>query len=183
MEVAIEHAQGICEYFNVKFERASLDPISKGWLERENKGESVKALQRSLKKLGYSLNVDGSFGPETEKALLKFQKAHHLTVDGLYGPKTQKTMKDAIKRYAFVANKEEEERQMEKNLEETGFKDVEKDSLLQKKITKAKSAGITLGVGNDLFKPNQTVTRAEAVALVVRGVEYATGQVIKVDKE
>ncbi|SDO78661.1 N-acetylmuramoyl-L-alanine amidase [Halobacillus aidingensis] len=116
MEVAIEHAQGICEYFNVKYKGLSLDPLSKGWLEIGNKGESVKELQQSLKELGYSLNVDGLFGSETEKALKGFQKAHHLTVDGLYGPNTQKTLKDALKRYAAVANKEEEETEVVRDI-------------------------------------------------------------------
>ncbi|MGP4060449.1 S-layer homology domain-containing protein [Halobacillus sp. H74] len=69
---------------------------------------------------------------------------------------------------------------MENNLKETGFKDVKKSSMLQKEITKAKKTKIAVGVGNNLFKPDQKVTRAEAVAFAFRAVEAATGQEIKI---
>ncbi|WP_406945777.1 N-acetylmuramoyl-L-alanine amidase [Halobacillus sp. SY10] len=176
VEVATEHAKGICEYFGVEYKGHDFAPMSKGYLIEGDQGESVKDLQRKLNQLGYSLKVDGIYGPKTAGAVASFQENHSLQPDESYGPKTQKALDEALKRYASVVNKEEEE-----NLKETGFKDVEKDSLLQKEITKAKAARITKGVGNDLFKPNQTVTRAEAVAFVVRAVEYATGQEIQID--
>lgn len=60
-----------------------LDTLKKG-----SKGEQVKTLQRLLKAMGYSVGLsgaDGQFGKNTEKALIKFQKAEGLTQDGICG--------------------------------------------------------------------------------------------------
>ena len=54
-------------------------------------GAQVKTLQRLLKALGYSVGtygVDGSFGSDTEKAVLKFQKVNGLKEDGIVGVNT-----------------------------------------------------------------------------------------------
>ncbi|MYS35362.1 peptidoglycan hydrolase-like protein with peptidoglycan-binding domain [Streptomyces sp. KhCrAH-43] len=56
------------------------------------KGQAVKAAQNQLKVYGYSLTVDGSFGPATKSATLSFQKNHHLTADGVIGPNTWRTL-------------------------------------------------------------------------------------------
>ena len=54
-----------------------------------NEGRRVKQLQYFLKSNGNpELDVDGKFGPKTEKAVRKFQKAHKLSVDGVVGPDT-----------------------------------------------------------------------------------------------
>lgn len=52
----------------------------------------VKWLQNSLKELGYSLTVDGSFGPDTKKKVQEFQKKKHLGVDGIVGKATYKAL-------------------------------------------------------------------------------------------
>lgn len=46
-------------------------------------GDDVRTLQKLLK-----LTVDGSFGPETDKAVKAFQTAHRLVSDGIVGPIT-----------------------------------------------------------------------------------------------
>jgi len=54
-----------------------------------DKGNAVKAMQTSLKKLGfYTSTVDGVFGKGTEKAVKAFQKKNKLTQDGIAGAKT-----------------------------------------------------------------------------------------------
>lgn len=61
-------------------------------LYRGDKGEAVKEMQRRLIAAGYSCGtsgVDGSFGPDTESALRKFQGDYGLEVDGKYGPISQ----------------------------------------------------------------------------------------------
>ena len=52
-------------------------------------GAQVKALQRALKSLGYSVGtVDGQYGPTTKEAVASFQHDAQLTADGIFGPKT-----------------------------------------------------------------------------------------------
>ena len=61
-------------------------------------GEYVKWVQWYLVKLGYlsSLSdVDGSFGPGTNTAVVAFQKANNLDADGLVGPASREAMKQA----------------------------------------------------------------------------------------
>jgi peptidoglycan hydrolase-like protein with peptidoglycan-binding domain len=49
----------------------------------------VKALQRELASLGYSVGaIDGNYGQATIKAVTAFQRADHLTPDGVVGPAT-----------------------------------------------------------------------------------------------
>lgn len=59
------------------------------------KGKDVKSLQRLLFADGYSVGPagdDGDFGVQTEKAVMKFQKAHSLDPDGIVGEKTFKAL-------------------------------------------------------------------------------------------
>lgn len=53
----------------------------------------VRTLQTALVICeGYSIAIDGSFGPATESALKSWQKLKGLTVDGRYGPQTRSYM-------------------------------------------------------------------------------------------
>lgn len=51
-------------------------------------GNDVKAVQTLLKKKGYKVTADGSYGPKTYAAVRSFQSKNKLTVDGQVGPKT-----------------------------------------------------------------------------------------------
>lgn len=54
-----------------------------------DRGTDVKALQYMLRSRGFSPGTaDGSFGPNTEKAVKRFQKAKGYKVDGIVGPVT-----------------------------------------------------------------------------------------------
>ena len=57
-------------------------------LVKGSKGATVKALQSLLKGAGYTISVDGSFGPGTENTLKKYQQSRGLTPDGYCGPLT-----------------------------------------------------------------------------------------------
>lgn len=61
-------------------------------LQKGSNGEQVKALQRMLHAMGYSLGTknpyDGDFGSKTDTAVRAYQKAHNLYVDGIVGAKT-----------------------------------------------------------------------------------------------
>lgn len=56
-------------------------------------GPEVRAVQTLLKdKFGYTINVDGIFGPATAGKVKDFQTANGLAVDGIVGPKTWKKL-------------------------------------------------------------------------------------------
>ena len=59
-------------------------------------GEEVERLQADLNRLGYSLNVDGTFNEATETVIMQFQKDRNLTVDGVVGPETGKALGMAL---------------------------------------------------------------------------------------
>lgn len=51
-------------------------------------GPGVADLQRYLREVGYTLNVDGAYGVTTKAAVLAFQQARGIRVDGIAGPET-----------------------------------------------------------------------------------------------
>jgi peptidoglycan hydrolase-like protein with peptidoglycan-binding domain len=57
-------------------------------LRQGSTGALVKTLQRLLNALGYGLDVDGDFGPETDRAVRGFQAKNGLDADGVVGPMT-----------------------------------------------------------------------------------------------
>lgn len=57
-------------------------------LKHGDVGSEVASLQARLVSAGYTVEVDGWFGDETEKAVIRFQRQHGLMVDGIAGPAT-----------------------------------------------------------------------------------------------
>lgn len=52
-------------------------------------GDEVIAIQKKLNELGYyNGSIDGSFGTNTKKAVIAFQKDNNLSADGIVGDKT-----------------------------------------------------------------------------------------------
>lgn len=67
-------------------------------LQNGSNGADVKKLQEYLNQLGFDCGqVDGDFGDNTEIGVREFQAAYKLEVDGSYGPKTHKALMEAIK--------------------------------------------------------------------------------------
>lgn len=65
-------------------------------LKLTSKGEDVKTIQETLKRLGYSPGaIDGIFGEETEAAVVDFQEEHNLYADGIVGPNTRRALLQA----------------------------------------------------------------------------------------
>lgn len=58
------------------------------YAQRGTKGPLAAAIQAALCECWYNLDVDGEFGPLTEKALLDFQRKNDLEADGVAGPAT-----------------------------------------------------------------------------------------------
>lgn len=60
-------------------------------------GPEVKKLQQALARLGYSPGrIDGNYGPGTQAALVRFQRASGLTADGILGPNTLAALASAL---------------------------------------------------------------------------------------
>lgn len=57
-------------------------------LRQGSKGASVQTVQQRLRDLGFSLDVDGNFGPGTAKAVIAFQQKNSLGSDGAVGSTT-----------------------------------------------------------------------------------------------
>ncbi len=58
-------------------------------IKHGSKVEDVRKVQQDLIALGYPIEADGAFGPNTEKAVKHLQAAFGYTVDGLVGKGTK----------------------------------------------------------------------------------------------
>ncbi len=56
--------------------------------DRDDEGTNVRKIQYLLRDRGFSLGIDGIFGPETDGKVRQFQQSNALAVDGIVGPKT-----------------------------------------------------------------------------------------------
>jgi peptidoglycan hydrolase-like protein with peptidoglycan-binding domain len=63
-------------------------PIAWTTVQRGASGFRTTAIQHLLRQRGYSLTVDGSFGPITESRVISFQRSKGLAADGVVGPRT-----------------------------------------------------------------------------------------------
>lgn len=57
-------------------------------LQQGDSGNDVRQMQQALRKLGFSLSVDGKFGPGTLSAVKAFQQKYGLKTDGIAGSQT-----------------------------------------------------------------------------------------------
>lgn len=83
-------AQVIAAWLESKEEK--LVEITLPVLKKGAKNDTVRALQALLVGYGANIEVDGSFGGATDKAVRNYQKANNLAVDGSVGPATWKTL-------------------------------------------------------------------------------------------
>ncbi len=78
-------------------EQSSSGSSSRSSLRYGDRGDDVKSLQQSLITLGYLAgSSDGIYGKQTQTAVYRFQKDHHLTKDGIAGAKTLAALSDSI---------------------------------------------------------------------------------------
>jgi Putative peptidoglycan binding domain/D-alanyl-D-alanine carboxypeptidase len=55
-------------------------------------GSDVRAVQEKLIALGFEMNLDGEFGPLTDRAVTEFQQQQGLVADGIVGLETLKAL-------------------------------------------------------------------------------------------
>jgi predicted chitinase len=71
---------------------AGTAPVAGGYpgaaVRQGNTGANVQAIQQRLCTLGFPVDCDGSFGPNTMKAVMAFQQKNNLGSDGVVGPNT-----------------------------------------------------------------------------------------------
>lgn len=72
-------------------------------LRRGSLGWDVSATQFLLAKSGLALVINGYFGPRTEWAVRRFQRAHRLAVDGIAGPRTLRALRAAPSRQVHLS--------------------------------------------------------------------------------
>ena len=73
------------------------------------KGADVKFIQNCLKKLGYSVTADGTYGNGTSAAVKKFQTANKIKADGSCNKTTWNAIKNAAAKKAVSTVKKEEQ--------------------------------------------------------------------------
>ena len=90
-EVAEECCRGVCVYLGQNY--VPRDNLANyPTLRNGSNGNFVYLLQYILSQNGFSLTVDGSFGPNTLNAVTAFQTANGLTADGIVGANTWRTL-------------------------------------------------------------------------------------------
>ena len=66
-------------------------------IKKGSKGDDVKYLQACLVGFGYSLSIDGDFGPTTDRIVKLFQSENGLGSDGIVGPSTWKLIESSLR--------------------------------------------------------------------------------------
>lgn len=79
----------IVAYVRPKYDGTSVVNMKKRKTIRlGSRGDDVIYLQKKLTDHGYRVVIDGTFGPKTQDAVIRFQTDHQLMADGIVGPKT-----------------------------------------------------------------------------------------------
>lgn len=74
-------------------------------LRSGSEGSAVQTAEQDLQHLGYYKGaIDGIFGPELQRAVQAFQRAHGLSADGVIGPATWQALAAALQGATAVAS-------------------------------------------------------------------------------
>lgn len=72
-----------------------VEPVWSKAVQLGAEGKETRYTQAFLLGHGYALELDGKFGPATDKVVRAFQAKYKLKVDGIVGPKTRKKLRTA----------------------------------------------------------------------------------------
>ena len=84
-------------------------------------GVDVAWLQVVLKLLGYGVEVDGSFGPATRTAAIRYQKDNSLDPDGYVGPGTRASLVAKVAEMPVCSHAFEESEPIEATCTDRGY--------------------------------------------------------------
>ena len=153
-------------------------------LKQEMENSEVTQVQSQLKELGYfSGTTTGYYGPVTEAAIEKFQKANNLEVDGKTGPLTiAKLFSDDAKAYEALKsdNKKTSDNQSSKKKESSSKKE-ESAKKAESKTEEKKSSQSSTGKKESKTeekKSSQSSTGVEAMieaGYALKGKRYSLG--------
>jgi peptidoglycan hydrolase-like protein with peptidoglycan-binding domain len=65
-------------------------------LKQGSRGDEVRTIQDKLKQLGFSIESDGIFGPQTHAAIITLQTVFGYDSDGDVGPATLKLIDQQV---------------------------------------------------------------------------------------
>jgi N-acetyl-anhydromuramyl-L-alanine amidase AmpD len=123
-----------------------------------NSQQWIIDMQKALNMLGYNLQVDGVIGQNTINAIKDFQAKNGLTPDGIYGMVTAHYLSVAIQKAKEV-------------IAMVGpFQDVPENHWAASVILDMYNRGLLSK--DTTFRPDQPITRAEAVALIDRVLKF-----------
>lgn len=75
-----------------KFAGRGSPPSESGILKLGSRGAGVREVQALLVRAGYTIKVDGDFGPSTVAAVKAFQTSAGIKADGMVGPQTMRAL-------------------------------------------------------------------------------------------
>jgi peptidoglycan hydrolase-like protein with peptidoglycan-binding domain len=73
---------------------AAMGVLMPSTIRKGDDGDLVQYLQEKLNAMGWDLELDGEFGPETQAVVKQFQRDHDLAADGIVGPRTWEALEE-----------------------------------------------------------------------------------------
>lgn len=85
-------AEGGSPVQNVQSPASGEQGVEVPWQATQIPADRTTSIQRTLSSYGYTIAVDGIYGPQTTKVVKSWQKSNGLLVDGIAGPITQASL-------------------------------------------------------------------------------------------
>ncbi|MBS4538225.1 peptidoglycan-binding protein [Clostridium sp. D2Q-11] len=118
-----------------KYNNGIIDLPAKGYWTIADNDREISFMQEELNIIGYELEIDGNFGPNTLEAVKEFQEFYDLEVDGYVGPNTVEKIGEVVealekngiidlpgKGYFTTKDEGYEVKLIQQTLKEIGFK-------------------------------------------------------------
>lgn len=132
----------------------------KDYLELNDRGDKVKALQQKLVTLGYDTNgIDGIYGKATANAVMTLQRRTGIATDGIAGRETMAMIDLLVKR--------EQSAEQTKKEETVVAEQYKKDAAVSPRFEEAQKWAKENGISDGTY-PQRPVTREEVWSMLHR---------------